>query len=66
MLYVRTYHGENTWDEKHVMEDLAGQSGVRQISEADDAALSEVEALYAEFVKTSATPMEPVLVAPDL
>ncbi|MFT4587359.1 MAG: glycosyltransferase involved in cell wall biosynthesis [Candidatus Binatia bacterium] len=65
MLYVRTFHGENIWDEAHVMEDLAGQAGIRQISKADDVALSEVEALYADYLKICPAPLESVLAATD-
>jgi hypothetical protein len=62
---VRTFHGENIWDEAHVMEDLAGQAGIRQISKADDVALSEVEALYADYLKICPAPLESVLAATD-
>jgi glycosyltransferase involved in cell wall biosynthesis len=46
LLYVRLFHQRNIWDERHVMEHLAGKRGVLEVKPAHRAALRKIEAEY--------------------
>lgn len=65
MLYVRMFHAMNIWHEGHVMRQLAGTKGVRDINDEDDAQLREIEKLYSKFVAMIAGAAEPALAAAD-
>lgn len=54
MLYVRTFHDMNIWHEEHVMRHLAGKENEREINDADDRTLREIEARYAEQLAKNA------------
>lgn len=54
LLYVRLFHQRNIWDERHVMEHLAGKRDVMELKPAHRDKLAEIQAEY--FASPGFTP----------
>ena len=54
MLYVRTYHGWNTWDERHIMQVWAGTDRCDSLARPHRQAVADLRRLYAAALAAAA------------